>query len=106
MKMIKNFIANIPVMISIPFQLLLKIFTKICSFFIVTSAAIHIILKTETGIKLQELEGKMKEAEVLAKKLGKKASGSIGKSSTTGNPKLKNIITKGVKSGSKDPTWH
>lgn len=103
----KNFIANIPVILTIPLQLLIKLLHKTCMLAIGASSVLHVLLNTETGKKLKILEQELKKAEELAKQIASKSEGktTINPNSPPANPKLKNIIA-GDKDGKKGPTFH
>jgi len=99
MKMDKNLIANIiadfPIILSLPFQLLAKVFLKVVAIFVEISKFLHILFKTKTGLQLIELGKKMKDITELAKAMEQKLSETKDKRTKRplrGNSKLFDTI--------------
>lgn len=98
----KNFIANIPFMISVPFQFIAKASAYVVMKLVVVGGTIHIKFKTPLGLRLleakkmvEETDKNLKDIQILAKKLAEKRQQS--------DSTLANIISNGRKNG---PTFH
>lgn len=99
----KNFIANIPFMISVPFQLVAKLCSYIIMKLIELGGKLHIRWRTPLGLRLIEAEQQAKEVAQALSDLKATANKLAMKHKAKSDSTLSDIITKGRKN---DPTFH
>lgn len=99
----KNFIANIPANLSLPFRLISKVCNFITSLFYFISGVIHKKFKTPLGMRIIATEEQAKALDKSFQELQKLAKLAAQKKQQQSDPTLANHIGNGGKNG---PTFH